>query len=1277
MVHRLSALFAFLARAGRRSLVGLPVALVPAAGQAPPAGTTSIPVYQQDWRWIRFGVETGLPSGRLLEVLESAGVSWVVTDLGTAWFDGYRWRRLAGNGPPALGPHRLVPDGRGGAWGIDRGAPVHVTRAESRRLLIQGPASLATIRSVTPIDSASLLLLADSVIYRLDDQSGASEVEPVPEAARGPLRSPDARLLRTRPGHVWLITSHGIWLRNGRGWSHWSDLTAVIFRETDAGGLLSASGPSADLFEWRPGGRPTPLALPGSPVSALSVGPVGHVVVVFWDGRAAIRRNGHWSWVDPAPEPLQWTRQIVHRDNGDFWAIGPKGLYLFRASGRRWTHYRIPGRDEFTGFVNAMLRSREGELWLGTERGLVRQRPGGVPIETGVINGVPLRGVTGLAQDPAGGIWIGSGSAFEGAFRFDGSRWRHYGPAEGLPAPRVHRIVTTRDGAVWFLGLDSTYTGGPGAFRWDGTRFSRIGPAEGLPGGRVFAFDEGPDGALWFGTDSGLARLHRDRWTRWPASAAGVDARVYTLAADSSGGVWFGHRSYGAGLGHLTPDGRLERVDLGEGTPANEVNEVRIGPDGSLWFTTPVGLGRLRGGTVSFFDRSSGLDNPRLWPVLPFRDRVLAGGEGVFELDLREAAFPPPTIEVAEPLAYASQVLLRWTPLAAWGVTPSDRIETRYRVDGADWSRWSLTRQLSLLGVSPGRHRLEVEAKGLFGEISHRPAGVGFITPPPWYRSSPILVALALVIGALGTLTVLYLGRLRQHQQALDASRRAVQRLADSVPSILFQFELDSGRMIYVNREVERLLGYRPEELTGRRAWWELVDASDGSGVAEHLARLRRARDGETVETEMQLRSAGGEVRTLAIRSTVFTRWPDQRPETVLSVGQDVSAQRHLEAQLVQAQKMETVGRLAGGVAHDFNNILTAIIGYAELARQTAGPDEATRGDLDEITRAAERARTLTSQLLTFARRQVVETRVVDVNGLVTDIDRMLRRLIGADVELVTRLAADLWPIRADPSHLEQVLVNLAVNARDAMPAGGRLTISTANLPTWDGVGPGGERVDGPCVLVTVADTGAGMTEAVRSRIFEPFFTTKAPGLGTGLGLSTCYGMIRQAGGVIAVDSIPDGGTTFRVALPRAERPDPTPARTGLSAALPRGSETILLVEDEGPVRNLSARILRQAGYQVIEAPNGREALRLYERLDRPPDLLLSDVVMPEMGGPELWTELRGRQPSLLVLFVSGYTENSLVIQGIADRTLPFLAKPYTGTALAQRVREVLDAARA
>jgi nitrogen-specific signal transduction histidine kinase len=394
-------------------------------------------------------------------------------------------------------------------------------------------------------------------------------------------------------------------------------------------------------------------------------------------------------------------------------------------------------------------------------------------------------------------------------------------------------------------------------------------------------------------------------------------------------------------------------------------------------------------------------------------------------------------------------------------------------------------------------------------------------------------------------------------------------------------------------------------------------------------------------------------------------------------VGRDISERRRLEAQLLHAQKMESVGQLAGGVAHDFNNLLTAISGYADLARATLQPVDAAQGDLEEIQKAVQRASGLTRQLLAFARKQVIAPRILNLNDLIIDVGKLLRRLIGEDIHLVTHTALNLGAVTADPHQIEQLLVNLAVNARDAMPDGGALTIETANttLNALDVSAQVG-MVAGPYVQLVVSDTGVGMDAEVKQHLFEPFFTTKGVGKGTGLGLATCYGIVRQHGGHIAITSEAGRGASVRIVLPRVDDLPAERAATDTAIAQPvaQGAETILLVEDEATLRTLAARVLRACGYIVLETIDGVDALQTAQAYAAPIDLLLTDVVMPHMGGPALVAQLAVARPSLKVLFISGYTDNMFVDRGQLDPGINLLQKPFTSAALARKVREILDA---
>ena len=494
----------------------------------------------------------------------------------------------------------------------------------------------------------------------------------------------------------------------------------------------------------------------------------------------------------------------------------------------------------------------------------------------------------------------------------------------------------------------------------------------------------------------------------------------------------------------------------------------------------------------------------------------------------------------------------------------------------------------------------------------------------------------------------------------------AVEQTADSV----WIHELD-GTIVYVNPSFTRLYDYQPDEVLGRymgildsgrheTSFWDELFATvlAGQTWSGHIVNQRK--DGTLVEVEKVIS---------AIRDA------DGRITGVVQSDRDVTRERALEAQLRQAQKMEAVGQLAGGIAHDFNNLLTAIRGYAEMVRRGLPPDdEQNRADIDEVIANADRAVELTRDLLAFGRRQVLQPRVTDLAAVVVGIAPMLRRLLGEQIEVVTAAQPGLGSVQVDPGQLEQVIVNLAVNARDAMPTGGRLVIETANVELDAVYARAHIDIDaGSYVLLTVSDTGTGMDAAVQAHIFEPFFTTKAPGEGTGLGLATVYGIVQQSGGSIQVQSEPGQGTSFRIYLPRVEISSELAEPVLHEEPTTAGTETILLVEDEETVRLFAARALAECGYRVLEAPDAETALALAAAHDGPLHLLVTDVVMPRVTGPQLAELLAHERPLTRVLYISGYTKQELGRSGAFGQAIAYLAKPFTAEALAQTVRGVLE----
>jgi two-component system cell cycle sensor histidine kinase/response regulator CckA len=486
--------------------------------------------------------------------------------------------------------------------------------------------------------------------------------------------------------------------------------------------------------------------------------------------------------------------------------------------------------------------------------------------------------------------------------------------------------------------------------------------------------------------------------------------------------------------------------------------------------------------------------------------------------------------------------------------------------------------------------------------------------------------------------------------------------LFEDHPQPMCVYDAETQRFLEANAAACGLYGYTVEEF--RKMLRRDLESGDGGPVD---AIVRTSASPVTI---WRHRTKNG--KPIEIEAAVYPIEYGGRPAE-LAVLLDVTGRRHLEEQLRQAQKMEAVGMLAGGVAHDFNNLLTIITGYSQLILNNLRGDDPNRHSVEQIMKAGERAAALTSQLLAFSRRQVLQPRVLDLNKLVTSLSTMLRRLIGEDIDLRLVLPADLGTVSADASQIEQVLMNLVVNARDAMPKGGILTIETANV-TLDERYAGRHIAvkPGPYVLLAVSDNGSGMDAATQSRLFEPFFTTKGSGKGTGLGLSTVFGIVKQSGGSVAVYSEPACGTSVKVYLPRNDQPVALETANSTRKAV-RGTETILLVEDDEMVRTLVRETLERNGYKILDAAGPIEARRIADQYRLPIQLLITDVVMPKVSGRDLAEQLIRKRRDLKVLYMSGYTDNAVLNSGILRKEVAFLQKPFTPVALTDKVREVLE----
>jgi PAS domain S-box-containing protein len=506
---------------------------------------------------------------------------------------------------------------------------------------------------------------------------------------------------------------------------------------------------------------------------------------------------------------------------------------------------------------------------------------------------------------------------------------------------------------------------------------------------------------------------------------------------------------------------------------------------------------------------------------------------------------------------------------------------------------------------------------------------------------------------------------------ALRLSEARFRQMAERIPEVFWVLDPAGPHMEYISPAYETVWGRTRTSLYENPvAWMDDVLLEDRPSA---IAHFKLSSEGKETDHEYRIRRPDGTIRLIWNRAFPIRSGAAEGVERIIGIAVDLTDRKHLEQQLRQSQRMEAVGRLAGGVAHDFNNLLGVIIGYGEGSLRALPAEHVVRPKIDQILRAGERAAGLTRQLLTFSRKQVISPTVLDLNVVVKDIQKMLRTLIGEDIDLRVSLAEDLGRIKADAGEVEQVIMNLAVNARDAMPKGGRLTIETANV-SLDEVyeREHGGPAPGRYVLMAVTDTGLGMSPEIQAQIFEPFFTTKEVGKGTGLGLSTVYGIVKQSGGHVAVYSEPDHGACFKVYVPRVDQA-PDVLEPQVPVSIPQGTETILLVEDEESLRAMTQELLEERGYSVLTAANGVEALRVARVHPGEIHLLITDVIMPGIGGRDLAAQLARERPDTKVLYMSGYTDDAIVHHGVLSADLSFLQKPFTSERLARKVREALE----
>ncbi|HEY6248453.1 MAG TPA: two-component regulator propeller domain-containing protein [Candidatus Angelobacter sp.] len=942
---------------------------------------------------------------------------------------------------------------------------------------------------------------------------------------------------------------------------------------------------------------------------------------------------------------------------GQIWIGTDAGLSVFR-NGHFFNYGSQQGMN--TEYALAIYEDREGDIWATIGNVLHQIRNGRVIRTYGAAGGLSHSALRAITQDQRGDLWVGSNG--DGVFRLSQGSFTHYDTASGLPSDVVLSLYTDNDGEVW-IGTD-----GSGIARYKNGHFAIAGTSSGLYDDVASQILEDDLGRLWIGSSRGIYQVDK---TELDGLADGKRTAVQSV-------------SYG------TEEGMRSPVTNGGVQPG-----AWKARDGTLWFATPAGLARVDPHRVQ---KDLGPPPLVVEDVAINRRRMVP--QGLLQL-------PPGE----------NRLEFHYT---AFNYNSPQQIRFRFRLQGfdKDWTDAGERRTAYYTNVPPGRYTFLVEAAHSDGPWSSTAPGIGLYLEPHFYQRRLFLglCIFGVILAGSGAYRLRtrrlrsrarvleqtveertrelrdYKERLeeqvaqrtaelsesnkqlrqeiaerQQGEKALRESEERFRALYEDTPSMYFTVD-PSSTVLSVNQFGAAQLGYVPEELRGKSVLQ--VFAKEDQALAAKLLTECVANPGQVHHWELRKVDKNGGLMWVKETARAVVR---QGGLVMLIVCEDITHRKNLEDQLRQAQKMEAVGKLAGGIAHDFNNLLTVIRGHTQMMLDRAQNEE-LRGDLERVAEAAARASSLTSQLLAFSRRQVLQPKVFNLNALVLNLEKMLRRLIGEDVEMVVAPAPDLGSVKADPGQIEQVIMNLVLNARDAMPKGGNLTVETANVDLDEAYAREHAAVrPGHYVMLAVSDTGVGMDPDTLAHVFEPFFTTKEMGKGTGLGLSTVYGIVKQSDGNIWVYSEPGRGTTFKIYFPRVDAPGESLTPEQRPAVGIRGNETILLVEDDYQVRELARAVLAACGYTVLAAENPSAVTSLCERHSGPIHLLLTDVVMPGLGGRELARQVLASRPGTKVLYMSGYMTNAIVHHGELDRGTFFLPKPFTPASLASKVRQVLD----
>jgi len=1268
--------------------------------------TDAAPVFRVQ-RWTQ---ADGIPANSVTSVVQTAdGYLWIGTQAGLTRFDGLRFDAQELTGLPGIGSEdvsRLVRDRAGDLWVGARSGVAQFREGRPVRIPVE---DIAGVRDVAADPDGGVWLTVDDALVYVNGKEVRRIA--VDRSRLGFIRS----TLPLGNGRVLIGTEgRGVWLTDSIGTTRVPELAEletadvrVLVRAPD-GAIWIATRPG--LYRWMPGARPrgfgTTEGLPEAWVETINFDDIGKPWIGT-SGAGLLYYNGT-RFRPVAMDGAADIRSVFTDREGTIWiATNDQGLAALRVP-------LISGVTPATGLsapvVLPIIEARDGTVWAGTFGGGVNRIRGHEIMTIGRSQGLRSDHILSLAEGQDGAIWVGTRDGLD--------RISAAGRIEQITLPQIGgapilALLAGAKGVVW-AGTTK------GLLRIDRDSMTLFNHDNGLMNDYVFVLMEDATGELWVGTNGGgLFMLGGGTFSSYTTSN-GLSTNIVTaLTRDRAGRLLVGTSS---GLSVMT-GAAFHTLRDGPGWWKGGINRVLEDGSGDLWISSNRGVSWLAAADlegalktramtvpVSVFTEEDGMPSSETNGGIHPAGWELRDGRLLFPTMAGIAVIDPSShgevLSTPQPIVQGvSSANVPLHPDSLRSIAPGTRdiafqftapssvrsaeIEFRYQLVGYDttWIHAGTRRTAYYTNLSPRQYEFRLQAR--------RPAVAWGATKTitlrilPRYFETAWFITLCILTGALGLLLLhqLRVRSLRKHQAQLIAvvadRERAEQHyraLFEDAADVVLTIDSDA-RITALNRKGREL--FQPRVETQSLDLRQVLHADDSARLQALIAGtdiLSGAQQAITVA----LTDPRGTKRVLEFNIRPIEQ--DGVVKRFHAIGRDLTDRLRLEEQLRQAQKMEAVGRLSGGIAHDFNNMLTVIRGSAMLALDGLTPAHAVAEDLREVVRTSDRAAGLTRQLLAFSRNQIVQPTVVRVETAVTDLSRMINRLLREDVSVVNRFHAAEARVRIDRGQLEQVLVNLVINAQDAMPAGGEITIEiTEQLVDKPLPVESGTLAPGRYVAIAVIDTGTGMDAETRHRIFDPFFTTKGPGKGTGLGLSNAFGIVQEAGGQLQVTSQITEGTTVRIYLPGvdedegadATKQDETPPPASQDDLATASCTTVLLIEDEATVRALTVRLLKRAGYTVLHAANGRDALEIAAAHPTRIDLVISDVVMPDMGGREVVELLRQARNDFKVMYMSGYNEDEILRRGIRSSADGFLEKPFTRDALLEMVTRILRGAPA